>query len=58
MTKLGTFHKIMNYFNGGCKEKVALWGLSFKLQTDDMREAPSIYIHAAFIRSRGLFKSL
>lgn len=39
------FNKIMNYFNGDIKGKtIALWGLSFKPQTDDMREAPSLEI--------------
>ncbi len=37
--------KILNYFNGNISGKYfAVWGLSFKPNTDDMREAPSITI--------------
>ncbi|UCD57150.1 MAG: UDP-glucose/GDP-mannose dehydrogenase family protein [Candidatus Hydrogenedentota bacterium] len=37
--------KIRQHFNGKLREKtIALWGLSFKPRTDDMREAPSISI--------------
>lgn len=39
------FNKVMNYYNGNLKGlTIALWGLSFKPQTDDMREAPSLVI--------------
>lgn len=39
------FNKVLNYFNGDIKgKKFAMWGLSFKPKTDDMREAPSLVI--------------
>ena len=43
--KLVLFNKINSYFEGDLRGKtIAVWGLSFKPQTDDMREAPSLQI--------------
>jgi UDPglucose 6-dehydrogenase len=39
------FNKVVTHFNNNLKgKKFALWGLSFKPKTDDMREAPSLVI--------------
>lgn len=43
--KMVLFNKLYNYFEGNLQGKtIALWGLSFKPNTDDMREAPSLVI--------------
>jgi UDPglucose 6-dehydrogenase len=43
--KLVLVEKIKSYFNGDLKgKKFAIWGLAFKPETDDIREAPSLYI--------------
>lgn len=43
--KFRLYQKIYSYFNGQLKgKKIAVWGLSFKPNTDDIREAPALVI--------------
>lgn len=43
--KLSLLPKIKSYFNNNLKGKtIAVWGLAFKPDTDDIREAPSLTI--------------
>ncbi|MDZ7764957.1 MAG: UDP-glucose/GDP-mannose dehydrogenase family protein [Melioribacteraceae bacterium] len=49
--KLVLVDKILNHFNSDIKGKhFGIWGLSFKPNTDDMREAPSLYIIKEIIK--------
>lgn len=43
--KVTIVRKLESYFNGDLKgKKIGLWGLAFKPETDDVREAPALYI--------------
>ena len=49
--KLHLLPKIKNFFNGNLKGKhFALWGLAFKPNTDDIREAPALYMIEALLK--------
>ena len=56
--KLVLFNKILKYFNNDIQGKtIALWGLSFKPQTDDMREAPSLVIVSKLLEAGAKVKA-
>ena len=52
------FEKINAFFDGNLQDKtIALWGLAFKANTDDMREAPSIKLIDLLTRSGALVRA-
>lgn len=56
--KISLFEKIHAYFDHDLKGKViALWGLSFKPDTDDIREAPSLDIIQMLINHGAIIKA-
>ena len=56
--KMTLFHKIKKHFNNQLNGKTfAIWGLSFKPNTDDMREAPSLVIIDALLKEGAKVKA-
>ncbi len=55
LQKLHLVEKVINYFEGNLAGKnIALWGLAFKPNTDDIREAPALEIIKSLIALGGV----
>lgn len=51
-------HKISQYFSGDIKGKIiGVWGLSFKPNTDDIREAPALTIISRLLQKGAIIKA-
>jgi UDPglucose 6-dehydrogenase len=51
------FDKLMKHFNGNINGRtITIWGLAFKPETDDMREAPSLILIDKIIAAGGKVK--
>ncbi|RGN35267.1 UDP-glucose dehydrogenase family protein [Bacteroides oleiciplenus] len=51
------FEKLMKHFNNDIRGKqIALWGLAFKPETDDMREAPALVLIDGIVNAGGMVK--
>jgi UDPglucose 6-dehydrogenase len=52
------YDKMLSYFDGDLSGKtIAIWGLSFKPKTDDMREAPSLEIVNRLLKAGAIVKA-
>ena len=52
------FNKVNKHFNGKLKDKIiAIWGLSFKPNTDDLREAPSLVVIQKLLERGAIIKA-
>ncbi|PKV48793.1 UDPglucose 6-dehydrogenase [Aquimarina sp. MAR_2010_214] len=56
--KIALLPKINMYFNNGLRGKTfAIWGLAFKPETDDIREAPSLYLINELLNAGAIIKA-
>ncbi|MCK8523319.1 UDP-glucose/GDP-mannose dehydrogenase family protein [Aquimarina sp. D1M17] len=56
--KIALMPKILKHFDNDLKDKTfAIWGLAFKPETDDIREAPSLYMIQELLNEKAKIKA-